>query len=222
MSLSKTRWALAALGVSALLVAGGCASGEGDAARDAGSPIGASAAPGTLGASGVLYQPPIPVEGFTLTGPDGGRVSLAGLRGQVVALYFGYTHCPDMCPLTLGTYKAALERLPAEVSDQVRVVMVSVDPDRDTPEILSRYMALFGEDFMGLTGSVATIDAVLANWDIEIARGTPGESGSYTVEHPADSWVLDQEGRLRLKVAHMTGVDALAADLQTIVEEGQP
>ena len=173
-----------------------------------------------LGASGTLFQPPPPAAGFTLTGEDGQSVSLSDFRGEVVALYFGYTHCPDVCPLTLGTYKAALDRLPPEVSDQINVIMVSVDPERDTPEVMGRYMDLFNPRFIGLSGSLNEVDAVLAAWDIQVTRGTPDDIGAYEVDHPAASWIVDQEGRLRIKVAHMTGTDALAADLKSIVEEG--
>ena len=172
------------------------------------------------GASGTLFDPPPPAAGFTLVGEDGEDVSLSDFRGKVVALYFGYTHCPDVCPLTLGTYKAALERLPTEVSEHVSVVMISVDPERDTPEVLGRYMGLFNPDFTGLSGSLEDVDAVLAAWGIQIRRGTPDDIGAYAVDHPAASWIIDQQGRLRVKVAHMTGTDALAADLRSIVEEG--
>ena len=173
-----------------------------------------------LGASGALFQPPPPAADFTLTGEDGQPVSLSDFRGEVVALYFGYTHCPDVCPLTLGTYKAALDRLPPDVSDKVNVIMVSVDPERDTPEVMGRYMDLFNPRFIGLSGSVDDVDAVLASWDIQVTRGTPDDIGAYEVDHPAASWIIDQEGRLRIKVAHMTGTDALVSDLKSIVEEG--
>lgn len=147
-----------------------------------------------LGASGTLFQPPPPASGFTLTDEDGEPVSLSDFRGEVVALYFGYTHCPDVCPLTLGTYKAALERLPPEVSEQVNVVLLSVDPERDTPEVLARYTSLFSDRFLGVTGPLEEVDAVLAAWDIEITRGTPDDIGAYEVDHPAASWIVDREG----------------------------
>ena len=106
------------------------------------------------------------------------------------------------------------------MSDQINVIMVSVDPERDTPEVMGRYMDLFNPRFIGLSGSLNEVDAVLAAWDIQVTRGTPDDIGAYEVDHPAASWIVDQEGRLRIKVAHMTGTDALAADLKSIVEEG--
>ena len=209
-------FALVAMGSVACSQDGGTSEeGAGDLSTSGG--VTSSSGPG---ASGTLFDPPPPAAGFTLTGEDGESVSLSDFRGEVVALYFGYTHCPDVCPLTLGTYKAALERLPAEVSEQVNVLMISVDPERDTPEVLGRYMSLFNPDFTGLSGSLEDVDAVLDAWDIQIRRGTPDDIGAYVVDHPAASWIIDQQGRLRVKVAHMTGTDALAADLKSIVEEG--
>lgn len=229
MMLTRRRTALAAFAlVASALIAStvlvSCSDGE-----DAGTAPGDTTDPSTsggvtsateLGASGTLFQPPPPAAGFTLTDEHGEPVSLSDFRGKVVAVYFGYTHCPDICPLTLGTYKAALERLPSEVSDQVDVLLVSVDPERDTPEVVARYTDLFGERFIGVTGSLDEVDDVLEAWDIQVTRGEPDEIGAYAVTHPAASWIVDQQGRLRVKVAHMTGTDALAADLQTIVEEG--
>ena len=221
------RWGLALPGVviaSALLLAA-CGDTGGDAATEAStqapsSHAPSSHAPSTVAESGLAYEPPVAAQPFTLTGMDGEAVSLADFRGQVVAIYFGYTHCPDMCPLTLGTYKAALSRLPEGRDEDVQVLMLTVDPARDTPEVLGRYMALFRDDFIGLTGSQADVDAVLASWGIEVLRTEPNEFGAYEVEHPVDSWVLDRDGRLRLKVSHMTGIDALVADLQSLLEEG--
>lgn len=222
MTRLRLRLVLAAFALVASVGLAAC-SEDGDATGETVSDASTSGGVTTsteLGASGTLFQPPPPAVGFTLTGEGGEPVSLSDFRGEVVALYFGYTHCPDVCPLTLGTYKAALDRLPAEVSEQVNVIMISVDPERDTPEVLGRYMNLFNERFMGVTGSLEEIDALLAAWDIQITRGTPDDIGAYEVDHPAASWIVDQEGRLRVKVAHMTGTDALAADLKSIVEEG--
>ncbi|MGE3961961.1 MAG: SCO family protein [Dehalococcoidia bacterium] len=221
MTSLRLRLVLAAFAIAASVSLAACsedATSE-ESSGDASTSGGVTSAT-ELGASGTLFQPPPSAAGFTLTGEDGQPVSLSDFRGEVVALYFGYTHCPDVCPLTLGTYKAALDRLPAEIAEQVNVVMISVDPERDTPEVLGRYMNLFNERFMGVTGAVEEIDAVLASWDIQITRGTPDDIGAYEVDHPAASWIIDQEGRLRVKVAHMTGTDALAADLKSIVEEG--
>lgn len=225
MQHTRLRLALAAFALVASVVLTAC-SEDGDATGTNGEGTTAPSTAGgvtsstELGASGTLFRPPPPASSFTLTGEEGEPVSLADFRGEVVAVYFGYTHCPDICPLTLGTYKAALDRLPAEVSEQVNVVMVSVDPERDTPEVLGRYMNLFNERFIGLTGTLDEVDEVLASWDIQITRGTPDDIGAYEVDHPAASWIVDQEGRLRVKVAHMTGTDALAADIKSIVEEG--
>jgi len=221
------RWCAALVGLAAMsaLLLGACSGGaeDGDptptAAEDHGVPV-ASHAPSKASASGFAYDPPVPAQTFTLTGVDGAPASLEDYRGHVVAVYFGYTFCPDMCPLTLGTYKAALERLPDDLADDVRVLMVTVDPERDSPEVLGRYLGLFGESFEGFTGTQAEIDATLKSWGLEVEREEPDEFGQYAVAHPLESWVLDREGRLRLKVSHVTGIDALVADLQTLIERG--
>jgi protein SCO1 len=215
---------------AAALLLGACAVGSDDdtsatapapmATMDHGVPV-ASHAPSRVADSGFAYDPPVPARSFTLTGMDGEPASLDDFRGQVVAIYFGYTFCPDMCPLTLGTYKAALARLPEEAAADLRVLLVSVDPARDTPEVLARYMPLFGEAFVGVTGTQDEVDAVLASWGLEVVREEPDESGRYAVAHPLESWVVDRDGRLRLKVSHYTGIDALVADLQSLIEEGR-
>lgn len=217
---------LALVLVAAALI-GACSDGATSTAEERGDGASGASAGGVtsateLGASGTLFQPPPPATDFSLVDEGGRPVSLDDFRGEVVAIYFGYTRCPDICPLTLGTYKAALERLPDGLGEQVKVVLLSVDPERDTPEVLARYTDLFGEQFVGITGSLDQVDAVIAAWDIHVSRGEPNDIGAYEVTHPADSWIIDREGRLRVKVSHMTGVDALTSDLKTILEEGTP
>jgi len=161
-----------------------------------------------------------PAPGFTLQAGGGTPVSLTDLKGKVVALYFGYTHCPDVCPTTMSTYAQAIERLPEGLRDDIRVVMVSIDPRRDTPEVMSRYVAHFSPDFVGLSGSEAEIDAVIAAWNLNVECGEPSANGSYSVGHPASSFVLDQSGRQRLIVRHDMSVEALAADLELLLKKG--
>lgn len=222
MQFTRFRFALVALALAAGGVVGACADEDGGDASQVGAShsAGGETSARAPAASGLWFEPPPPATDFSLTGEDGQPVALSDFQGEVVAIYFGYTRCPDMCPLTLGTYKAVMERLPAGLAEQVTVVLLTVDPERDTPETLVRYTDLFGERFVGITGSLEEVDAVLHAWDIHVSRGTPDDIGAYTVAHPTDSWIVDQQGRLRLKVSHLTGVDALTADLTSILEEG--
>lgn len=161
-----------------------------------------------------------PAPNFTLKTGGGTPVSLTDLKGKVVVLYFGYTHCPDVCPTTMSTYARAVERLPEGLRDGLRVVMVSVDPKRDSPEIMSKYVAHFSPGFVGLSGSEEEINAVIAAWDLSVECGEPSADGSYSVGHPASSFVLDKSGRQRLIVPHDMSVETLAADLELLLRKG--
>jgi len=161
-----------------------------------------------------------PAPAFTLHSGGGQPVSLADLRGKVVVLYFGYTHCPDICPTTLSTYARALDRLSPDERARVSVVMVSVDPARDTPDIMAKYVAHFAPDFTGLSGSQAEVDAVIQAWDLTVECGERAADGSYVVGHPAHSYVLDRSGRQRLIVPHDATPDTVAADLKLLLKKG--
>lgn len=141
-----------------------------------------------------------PAPNFTLRTAGERTISLADLKGEVVVVYFGYTHCPDVCPTTMSTYAQAVARLPEGLRGNLRVVMVSVDPKRDTPEIMAKYVAHFSPGFIGLSGSQAEIDAVIADWNLSVECFEPSADGAYSVGHPASSYVLDKSGRKRLIV----------------------
>lgn len=161
-----------------------------------------------------------PAPNFTLQDGSGRSISLAEMRGKVVVVYFGYTHCPDVCPTTMSTYARAIEQLPENLRDDIRVVMVSVDPRRDTPEIMAKYVAHFSPEFVGLSGSEDEINAVIAAWNLNVECGEPSADGSYSVGHPASSFVLDKSGRQRLIVPHDMPVETLAADLKLLLKKG--
>lgn len=161
-----------------------------------------------------------PAPDFTLQTGNNIPVSLHDLRGEVVVVYFGYTHCPDVCPMTMSTYARALEQMPESMRQRVKVVMVSVDPKRDTPEIMAKYVAHFSPNFVGVTGSEEQINTVTKAWDITVECGEPSADGSYVVGHPAHSYVLDKLGRQRLIVPHDISAETLAADLELLLRKG--
>src|SRR5690606_35836375 len=134
-----------------------------------------------------VIDPPAPVTDLSLIDHDGRPFTLDDLRGEVVVVYVGYTHCPDVCPTTLLSLANARRALPEKMQDDVRVVMVTADPDRDTPEILKRYVGYFDPTFIGVTGSHDEVLDALGGWGIAPVCGTPDENGNYAVSHPAVS-----------------------------------
>ena len=149
--------------------------------------------------NGVELSPAEPAPALRLADSAGRVFDLATERGKVVLVFFGYTHCPDICPTTLADWKRAADSLRA-LNLKTRFVFVSVDPERDTPGVAQRYAARFSPAFIGLTGSRAQIDSALAGWRLGAFRdGIPGDTGSsYTVSHPSQVFVIDPAGQLRL------------------------
>lgn len=168
---------------------------------------------------GTPVDPPAPVPPFHLTGTDGQPISNEDYEGRVLAVYFGYTHCPDVCPLSLGILKRAAELLTPEEQSQFAVVMVAVDPERDTPEVLARYMPLFDPDFEAATGDPDDVQQVLREWGVSVQR-TPLESGGYTVSHPASVFFLDQQGRWALTLDHRESAEHFAEDIRRLITTG--
>jgi protein SCO1/2 len=161
---------------------------------------------------GMELSTPQPAKDFTLTGPGGKPVKLSDFQGKLVVLYFGYTYCPDVCPTTLADLVQAMQKL-GKKADQVQGVMVTVDPDRDTPERLAEYVSYFNPTFVGLSGTPDQIAAAAAAYSIYYRKteGTP--ANGYTVDHTATITVLDEEGRARLFWSFGTTADDMAADL---------
>lgn len=166
----------------------------------------------------VVYEPAEPTAGFTLTGHDGEPFSMDELKGDVVALYFGYTHCPDICPLTLNNFAKAKALLPEELQDEFQVVMLTADPARDTPETLAKYVPFFDDAFIGVSGSESEVADVLEDWRIYVEYGEPDENGAYLVGHPAFTLLLDRDGNKVLKISHLLTVEQIAADIQAVLE----
>lgn len=137
----------------------------------------------------------------------------------VTLVYFGYTHCPDVCPLTMGNLAAARHQLSEKDQSRVRVVMVTADPERDTPAIMDRYVKHYDPSFIGLSGPPADVDAVLAAWAVPVEREAPDADGAYAVSHPASVNVLDGRGRLRLIITSRLTVDDIAHDLRALIQE---
>ena len=139
---------------------------------------------------------------------------LEDFRGKAVVLFFGFTHCPDVCPTTLADISQAIKQLGAD-AERVQVLMVSVDPERDTADSLAKYMTAFDPRFLGLHGDLAATKKVAGEFKIYFEKRKQGDS--YTVDHSAQSYVIDPQGRLRLLVRHDRIGSDLAPDLRTIL-----
>lgn len=152
---------------------------------------------------------------FTLTDHTGKPRTLADFRGKVVIVFFGYTRCPDVCPTTLAELKLAKEQL-GEDGKRIQVLFITVDPERDTRELLARYVPAFDPSFIGLYGDSAQIAKVAKEFKVFYQKSPGKTPESYTVDHSSGSYVFDTQGRLRLLV-RQGSVPNLVADLKTLL-----
>jgi len=152
------------------------------------------------GFKGMVIQEPKEAPDFELTAADGSTFKLSDQRGKVVLVFFGYTHCPDVCPATLVVWKDLAQLLKdKDRADDVRLVFVTVDPERDTPERLREYLPRFSEQIIGLTGSREQLEPVWNAYSVRPQRvDMPESSVKYVVTHPAQVFLIDPEGKLRL------------------------
>jgi protein SCO1/2 len=147
---------------------------------------------------------------------DGKSRTLADFKGKVTVVFFGYTQCPDVCPTTLAQM-AEVRRMLGPDADKLQTVFVSVDPERDTAEILKAYMHSFDDSFVALRGSAEQTAEVAREFKV-IYQKVPGKTpGSYTMDHTAASYVFDPQGRIRLYVRYNTPVADLAKDLKNLI-----
>ncbi|MEZ5458646.1 MAG: SCO family protein [Steroidobacteraceae bacterium] len=152
------------------------------------------------------------LQDFNLLDPDGKPVTLADLRGRPSLLFFGFTQCPDVCPTTLALLSTALQRATAP---DLRVVLVSVDPERDTPQRLGAYVRAFDPSFTGLTGSLEEIEKLARQLGVAAVR-VPRPGGDYTIDHSAALLWLDRDARLTTIFTPPFAVEALAGDFTTL------
>jgi protein SCO1/2 len=152
---------------------------------------------------------------FRLTDDSGRKVSAADYRGQAVMLFFGYTNCPDVCPTTLAKLAAAMKQM-GEAAQRVRVLFVTVDPKRDTREVLHRYVRAFGPGITGLRGSQAELQTLAKRYRITYSYGKPDANGDYEVTHSSAVFVFDAQGKARLMILPGDGAKIIAEDLSRL------
>jgi len=165
--------------------------------------------------NGVVIDPPKQMSNFTLAGQSG-PVSLADFHGKLTIVFFGFTHCKDVCPATMAKLSEVFNRLGVKAT-RVKVVFISVDYKRDTPQIAGAYASKFRPDFVGLGGSQVDIDAVTKDFGIYYKLGEPDAGGAYDVEHTATLLVLDQQGRLEMTWTPDQQPDEIASDLGVLL-----
>lgn len=153
---------------------------------------------------------------LNLTDHNGQPRTLADYRGKVVVVFFGYTQCPDVCPITLAELAKVAKDLGADAA-KLQVLFVTLDPDRDTGDVLKRYVPQFNPSFIGLSGDAEATARAAKEFKIYFQR-KPLEKGSYTVDHSAGSYILDQQGRLRLFAQYGAGAPALLNDIRLLLK----
>lgn len=156
---------------------------------------------------------------FELTGADGKPRKLADYRGKVVVVFFGFTQCPDVCPTTLSEMANAMKQLGAD-GDRVQVVFITLDPERDSPAVLSQYVPAFDARFVGLHGTADQTRKTARDFKVFFEK-VPGKTeGTYSIDHTAASYVFDAQGRIRLFIKHGQPLEWLVADLKSLLSQG--
>ena len=143
---------------------------------------------------------------------------LEDFRDKVTVMFFGFTHCPDVCPTTLAEQAEVLKQL-GDSAKRVQMLFVTVDPERDTPEVLAGYVTAFNPGIIGLTGSLEQIDAVAREFNIFYKKSEGPRPGMYSVDHSAGKFIFDTQGRLRLYVRYGQDSEAIASDIQRLLDE---
>lgn len=179
--------------------------------------------------AGLLLNEPYLIDEFTLTNQSNESMGSADFRGNLVLVYFGFINCPEECPTTLSIWKKVYTLLGEDAAD-IKFVMISVDPVRDTPDLLHTYLANFHSSFIGLTGSIEAIEDVATDFSVyfrnvypEEVGGNQSDSGhehaeNYLVSHTTLTFLLDKDGNLILAFPYNTAAEEIVADLEGYLE----
>ena len=199
---------MACAGVVVAVLATGCARGgeEGEAGRPLPNPD----------ASGEL--PILPIGGdFTLTDHNGQPFALSSLRGKVVLVFFGYTMCPDACPTTLSKLGTATAKLSEAERSRVKVVYITVDPERDTPAVMKEHLGYFSVDAIGLSGSLEDTARVAGRFGAHFEKTADKTAAGYLMSHTVSVFGLDAKGQTRLLIDYEAGVDLVVKEIRSLL-----
>lgn len=154
---------------------------------------------------------------FSLTDHNGQARQLADFRGKLVALFFGYTHCPDVCPTTMTDLAAAIKSLGPD-GNKVQVLFVTVDPERDTATLLKQYVPAFHPAFLGLRPTPEQLKLLAAEYKVVFQKNPGLNQGNYLMDHSAGTFIYDSQGRVRLLMPYGSSAELIARDLETLLK----
>lgn len=168
---------------------------------------------------GSVIDPPLPAADFDLPSTRGGHFQLSEEEGDVVLLFFGFTHCPDVCPTTLNDYQQIKARLGEEAAE-VEFVFLTVDPERDTLAKLEEYLDYFDPEFVGLSAPAEALEPVWEAYGVYHQKREVGSAGGYLIDHTARIYVINTAGELQLTFPQGMAPEAMAEDIDHLLEEG--
>ena len=167
---------------------------------------------------GTVITPPLPVTDFSLQTANNEKFRLSDQKGKIVLLFFGYTSCPDVCPTTLATFKQVYERL-GDDAQKIKFVMITADPERDTPDKVAEYAARFNPEFIGLSGDITKREAIWKELGVFVEKQDSGSAAGYLVSHTSSVYVLDQSGDLIMTFPYGTSATDMVNDLTQLLKQ---
>lgn len=170
--------------------------------------------------AGSVIDPPVKAADFQLTDQNGQPFQLSSQQGKIVLIFFGYTHCPDVCPVTLTKYKQMRSEL-GNQAGQVEFLFITVDPERDTPIVLKTHLANYDPAIVGLTGSPAEMGQVWKSYGVYQAEANADSSGNYDVDHSTRIYVIDSQGNWRMTFPYETETQAMVDDVRHLLKSKQ-
>jgi protein SCO1/2 len=153
---------------------------------------------------------------FRLTDHNGQVRTLADFKGKAVAIFFGYTHCPDVCPTTLSDFAAALQQMGPQ-AERVQVIFVTVDPQRDTPELLKQFVPAFNPGFLGMYTDAETLKQLAKEYKVVYQKTSVKAADDYLIDHSAGTYIYDPQGNIRLLMPYGSSPEAIAHDLRILL-----
>lgn len=163
--------------------------------------------------NGSVIDPPPAAADFSLTDQFGEQFQLSQQRGKIVLIFFGYTNCPDVCPVTLTVFKQVRQRL-GDLAEGIQLVYITVDPERDTQERMRSHLALYDPTILGLTGTEDELRAVYNLYGVYAAKVEAGSASGYLMDHTSRIYIIDQQGLWRMTYPFGIEADQVAEDLQ--------